>query len=482
MLANSTTNTALDVIAIIFVLNTFAIAFMVFRERRNSQSILIWSLAFYAVPIVSFVFYIFLGRGPSLTKKKKYLSKVLEDQRYYKILEESYSYFESTSAGLSNDTTDFIKFCTAYNKSPCCVYNDVEIFTDIALQYERMLADIQKAKHTVNVLYFIYRDSQIGRKLRDLLVKKAKEGVIVRLVVDDFGAWRTGKKFFKPIEEAGGEVIKFLSSHLKYFNRNINYRNHRKMVVIDGEIAYTGGANIGDEYANEGKIPWRDTHIRATGDIVAALNMRFLQDYAYATNKKVDLSTFIIKPHEVDKVLPMQLVSSGPDIAEQNLKQSYIKLIYGAKKRIWVQTPYYIPDDAFQDAVKSAINSGVDVRIMIPGVPDKKYVYYATKGYAAELVKMGAKVYMHPRFIHSKTLLVDDEVSSIGTFNLDIRSFKLHFELTNFMYGREFNKKMQEIFLADQEVSTQFDKEMVKNRTRGERFMECAMRIFSPLL
>ena len=178
----------------------------------------------------------------------------------------------------------------------------------------------------------------------------------------------------------------------------------------------------------------------------------------------------------------MQLVSDGPDTEAETLKQSYIKLIYAAKKRVWIQTPYYIPDDAFQGALEAAVNSGVDVRIMIPGVPDKKYVYYATKGYAAEIVKLGAKVYMHPKFIHSKTMLVDDEISSVGTFNIDMRSFKLHFELTDFIYDRKFNKEMQDIFLADQAQSTPFDKEAVKNRTKKERFMECVMRIFSPLL
>ena len=229
-------------------------------------------------------------------------------------------------------------------------------------------------------------------------------------------------------------------------------------------------------------MPWRDTHLRIVGDAVSALNLRFLQDYAYASDTKIDLSTFALKEHEVHNLLPAQVVSCGPDWAEQNLKQTYIKLIYMAKKRIWIQTPYYIPDEAFQGAIKSAINSGVDVRIMIPGVPDKKLVYYATKSYIADLVKAGAKVYFHPKFLHSKTMLIDDEISSIGTFNLDIRSFQLHFELTNFVYGREFGLTSKNIFLADQSISKQWTKQDVKNRTKRERFLEYIMRLFSPLL
>ena len=467
---------------VVYLLNLIAIIVMIFRERRKPQSILVWSLAFYALPIVAFVFYIFVGRGPRLSKKKKYLGKVLAGERYYKILEESYAHLESASVDLSNETRDFIKFCTKYNKSPCLAFNDMEVFTDIGMQYERMLEDIANAKQYINVLYFIYKDSKIGRRLRDVLVKKAKQGVIVRVLVDDIGSWRTGTRFFKPIQEAGGEVIQFLSSRLRYFNRNVNYRNHRKIVVVDGEVAYTGGANIGDEYANMGKLPWRDTHLRIVGDAVAALNLRFLQDYAYATNKKIDLATFSIKEHSVNNLLPVQVVSCGPDWSEQNLKQTYIKLIYMAKKRIWIQTPYYIPDEAFQGAIKSAINSGVDVRIMIPGVPDKKLVYYATKSYVADLVEAGAKVYFYPKFLHSKTMLIDDEISSIGTFNLDIRSFQLHFELTNFIYGREFGLTAKNIFLADQSVSKQWTRQDVNNRTRTEKFLEYIMRLFSPLL
>lgn len=467
---------------VVYLLNLIAIIVMIFRERRKPQSILVWSLAFYALPVVAFVFYIFIGRGPSFSKKKKYLGKVLANEKYYKILEESYATFENAPTDVSDDTKDFIKFCTKYNNSPCLIFNDMEVFTDIGMQYERMIEDISNAKQYVNVLYFIYKDSKIGRRLRDVLVKKAKQGVIVRVLVDDVGSWRTGTKFFKPVQEAGGEVVKFFSSRLKYFNRNVNYRNHRKIVVIDGEIAYTGGANIGDEYANMSKLPWRDTHLRVVGDAVSALNLRFLQDYAYATDRKIDLNTFSLKKHCVNNLLPMQVVSGGPDWKEQNLKQTYIKLIYMAKKRIWIQTPYYIPDEAFQGAIKSAINSGVDVRIMIPGIPDKKMVYYATKSYIADLVKAGAKVYLHPKFLHSKTMLIDDEISSIGTFNLDIRSFQLHFELTNFMYGREFGLTSQNIFLADQSVSRQWTKQDVKNRTKRERFLEYIMRLFSPLL
>ena len=172
MLAARTGVVIVEVIAAVFVLNTLAIAFMVFRERRNPQSIMIWSLAFYAVPIISFIFYVFIGRGPRLSKKKKLLSKVLEDEKYYEILEESYSYFESFTGWLSNDTADFIKFCTSYNKSPCCVYNDVEIYTDIQLQYDKMLEDISNAKHTVNLMYFIYKDSEIGRLFRGKVMSR----------------------------------------------------------------------------------------------------------------------------------------------------------------------------------------------------------------------------------------------------------------------------------------------------------------------
>jgi cardiolipin synthase len=309
-----------------------------------------------------------------------------------------------------------------------------------------MINDISNAKKTVNLLYFVYRKDVIGSKLLEVLAQKAKEGVKIKLIVDDIGSLWANRDFFKPLTESGGEVLRFLAGPWKYLNRNLNFRNHRKMIIIDNEIAYTGGANIGDEYMNQGEIPWRDTNMRVIGDAVALINLRFLQDYAYVANKDVSNLISDFGRHDVTKILPMQLISSGPDVVTEEIKQTYIKLIYGAKERIWIQTPYYIPDDSFADAVATAVRGGVDVRIMIPEIPDKKAVYYATKSYVSDMVKIGAKVYLYPAFMHSKTLIVDNEIASLGTFNIDIRSFKTDFEYDAYVRQRDCRKNGRYIY------------------------------------
>ncbi len=466
----------------LLIFNALTLLYMIYQERHNAYYILIWLFGLLLFPIMGFVFYILLGRGPRLNKRKRYLRKLKDDKVYHSVLQESFADFERLRDNNLDLALEMIKFNIRYNDSACGLFNRVKIYTDIEQQYEDMLADIAAAKESVSVQYFIYKKDHIGIRLRDLMVQKAKEGVKVRLLVDDVGSMLVKRNFFDALEEAGGEVSRFLSSRWGYFNRNINYRNHRKMVIIDRKYAYIGGANIGDEYANQTKRKWRDTHMRVEGDAVAFINLRFLQDYAFACKHSVDVEEFKFTPHNITDLLPMQLISSGPDTEREEIKQTYLKLIYSAKKRIWIQTPYFIPDDAFQDALLTAIKSGIDVRIMIPGIPDKKYVYYATLSYVYDLVKAGAKVYKYPAFLHSKTLLVDDQVSSLGTFNIDIRSFKLHFEATCLMYGTEITERMSDIFENDMKVSNMVTVEDVRLRKRSERMKEGVMRIISPLL
>jgi cardiolipin synthase len=403
------------------------------------------------------------------------------DVKLAKFLQRNIKEFNKTDFFGQNNVKDIVEFNAKYNLAPLSINNDVKIYTDIAEQYEDMINDISDAKKSVNILYFVYRKDIIGAKLLEILVQKAREGVKIKLIVDDIGSLWANRGFFKPLIDGGGEVLRFLAGPWKYLNRNLNFRNHRKMVIIDNEIAYTGGANIGDEYMNQGEIPWRDTHMKVTGDAVALINLRFLQDYAYIANKDVSNLISDFGKHEVTKILPMQLISSGPDVLTEEIKQTYIKLIYGAKERIWLQTPYYIPDDSFADAVATAVRGGVDVRIMIPEIPDKKAVYYATKSYVSDMVKIGAKVYLYPAFIHSKTLVVDNEIASLGTFNIDIRSFKLHFELTMLMYGKEIVSKMADIFMNDVNKSAIMDEGYLRIQSKTERLMQMVMRLFSPL-
>lgn len=466
---------------IVMVLDIVSIIFMIFKEQRKPYSIMIWSLVFFVLPLIGFVLYILIGKGPSLKKQKTFYLKMQSDAKLVKYLKNNLIDFQKLNFSQQQSLNDIVEFNVRYNLAPVALNNEIKIYTDIARQYDEMIADILNAKKSVNILYFIYKKDFIGTRLRDVLVQKARQGVNVKIIVDDIGSMWIDRKFFKPLTDNGGEVLRFLEGKWKYWNRNLNYRNHRKMVIIDDSIAYTGGANIGDEYMNRGNLPWRDTHIRVVGDGVALINLRFLQDYAYVTRKDVTNDVMNLPEHTVTNVLPMQLISSGPDVAGEQIKQTYIKMIYNAKKRIWIQSPYYIPDESFANAISTAIESGVDVRVMIPEYPDKKLVYYATKSYASDIVKLGAKVYFYPAFIHSKTLLIDEGICSIGTFNIDIRSFKLHFELTNLIYGRTITEQMSDIFINDVKKCSLMDIGYVNMQSKSEKFMQAVMRLFSPL-
>jgi len=466
---------------IIIFLDLLSITIMIFKEQKRPSSIMVWSLLFIVLPLAGFVLYIFIGKGPSLKKQRAFYLKMQKDKKLARFLDDNLNNFKNLNLLQQENINDIVEFNAKYNLAAVAIYNEVTIYTDIVKQYDDMVSDILKAKKSINVLYFIYKTDSIGTRLRDALITKAKEGINIKLIVDDIGSMGANTKFFKHLVENGGEVLRFLEGKWKYLNFNINYRNHRKMVVIDDSIAYTGGANIGDEYMNKGKLPWRDTHMKVIGDGVALINLRFLQDYSYVTHK--DVTHYVLsKPrNNVKNILPMQLISSGPDVANEEIKQTYIKLIYNAKKRIWIQSPYYIPDESFADAVSTAIKSGVDVRIMIPEIPDKRLVYYATKSYASDMAKLGAKVYFYPAFIHSKTLIVDDDICSLGTFNIDVRSFKLHFELTNLMYGNDITSKMADIFSADAQNSSMMDINYINMQSKHEKFMQAIMRLFSPI-
>ncbi len=280
---------------------------------------------------------------------------------------------------------------------------------------------------------------------------------------------------------------------MKIINFNLNYRNHRKIVVIDSKVGFIGGNNIGDEYL--GKDPkfgyWRDTHLKITGDSVKDLNIRFILDWRYTTKEDLDLDKYFenktvrLSNSDVCKNIGMQIVSSGPDSTElDEIKYGYIKMIQKAKKYIYIQTPYFILDKTLTDALKIACFSGVDVRIMIPSKPDHPFVYWASSSYAGELLKYGAKLfnYDHNAFLHAKTIVVDDCVCSIGTANFDIRSFELNFEINAFMYSSQVAKKQRAIFENDILKSKEITLDTYNSRSRYMRLKESISRLLSPIL
>ncbi len=323
----------------------------------------------------------------------------------------------------------------------------------------------------------------MGNRLIDLLAKKAGEGVKVRLMYDGLGSILTPRRLFNRLREVeGSEVQEFFPVRIFSLSK-INHRNHRKIVVIDGNIAYLGGMNVGDEYMNKSKrsLVWRDTHMRIEGEAAEYVMRCFAMDWEFSTGQELEVAQYE-SDGAVENAVPMQIVPSGPDSKEEEIKCGMIKMINCARKYVYIQTPYFVPDQAFLTAVTMAAHSGVDVRIMIPETPDKKYVYHTTMSYAGELLEAGVKVYLYPGFIHSKTIVSDDEVSTIGSANTDIRSFELLFELNAFMYGEYQATRCRSIFLKDQSVCTLLTNEMYENRGIMNIIKEGFFRLFSPIM
>lgn len=477
-----------DIPQFIAFLHFVAIITVLFRERKRADSTIAWVLTLLFLPVIGLLFYIFIGTARNFGVEKKFGKKQAADDDYKKVIKEQLDLIEHSEV---NDKAlasfrDMIMMNLKSGDSLYTTDNEVEILNGGKEKYKRLFEDIKNAKKHIHLMYYIFNDDKIGNKLVDLLCEKAKEGIEVRLIYDSFGNIKNSGKMFKRLKDAGGSVIKFIPNPVLNILR-VNYRNHRKIAVIDGYIGYLGGINIGDEYMglDPKKSPWRDTHIRIVGTSIVSLQFRFLSDWAYLTGESLgDESSiekfFVIHPTDGSKAV--QIVSSGPDKPGQQIKYGVLKMFNRAKKTLYIQTPYFIPDDSIKDALTMAIESGVDVRIMIPGIPDKKFVYHVTLSYVEELLNAGVRVYAYNGFLHSKMVVTDSAVTSIGSMNLDIRGFLLAFEVNGFIYDEEFSAECSEMFKNDILNCKEITLSEFKKRNVFRKIQESVYRILAPLM
>ena len=445
-----------------------------------------WILCFIAFPVIGPLLYIIFGLGLKSHTKKQYEQKFDQASKTDVRLNKQLN-FEDKSA-YNEKYADMINYMKVHGRSAIYDNNELQIFTKAEDKYNSVLKDIENARKNINLLYFIVRDDEIGNKIIDALIKKANEGVEVRFLYDGLGSILTNQKIFKKLKKAPNtHVAEFFPVKVFSFSK-INHRNHRKIIVIDGEIAYLGGMNIGEEYMGRGKpSPWRDTHIRICGEAVGQVQKYFLFDWEFSTGENLTqrFKEFFRTKTDVENTLPMQIVASGPESDAEEIKFGMLKMINNAKKYIYIQTPYFVPDPSFLTALRLASESGIDVRVMIPGIPDKKYVYHTTLSYVGELIESGVRVYSYPGFLHSKTMVCDDDVVTIGTTNIDTRSFVLHFEINAFIYDKETAKENKNIFINDIIGSTLITKELYEKRKKEHPIsymLDGFFRLFSPIM
>lgn len=494
---------ALDIILLSYVIISYVagiiVSINIILQNRDPAKTMAWLLIFILLPGIGLVIYAALGRNIRKRKifKTQKLATNIKENNLFKNMEPIEELVELEQRAINGN--DLIKD-TYYEgikkkvislllntgKFPFTTNNNVKVFIDGNEKFESLLKDIEQAKEHIHLEYFIIKNSEIGIKLKELLIKKANEGVSIKILYDDVGCWRFwfDRRFFQDMKDEGIEIVPFLPAKFPIIGGKINYRNHRKIAIIDGHIGYTGGINIGDEYMgkNEKFGYWRDTHIRIEGSSVYMLQMVFLIDWYYTTKKESFDERYFPKLNYMGNSM-IQVVATGPDSDWEAIHYAYFSAICNAKERVYIETPYFIPDESLLRALKSAALSGVDVIIIFPSIADHKIVHQASYSYFDDILRSGGKVYLYKKgFIHSKVVIIDDKISSIGSANMDLRSFMLNFEMNAFIYDKKIIKKITDDFFKDIENSEEIKLKDFENRPFIKKWVESVARLFSPIL
>ncbi|HWJ02126.1 MAG TPA: cardiolipin synthase [Verrucomicrobiae bacterium] len=453
-------------------------SFRVLLQNRDPAKTVIW-LVITATPVVGIIVYFFFGRSVQRYNKKARRSKLNEPGITQKSrLTKADSLLEDQ--GFTKQK--LVRLLLNNTAAPLTANNQATVLANGQKTFHALFAAMEQAKHHIHLEYYIFRQDRIGKELIELLTRKAKAGVEVRLLVDGWGS-RELKGIIEDLNKVGVETAWFLPLKLSFLSK-LNLRNHRKIVIVDGKIGFTGGLNIGDEYLSRSKQYgyWRDTFIKLEGDCVHTLQNIFLQDWKLATKRELHGRSYYPRLDNMGNKL-IQVAASGPDSGWESILQVFFAAAAGAKRSIYIQTPYFIPDDSTMMALKTAALSGLDVKLLCQGVPDHYLTFWASRSYYEDLLKAGVHVYQYMKgILHAKVLIVDGEIASVGSTNFDIRSFRLNFEINACVYDREFAQQLERDFSNDLAESREILLKEYGQRPLIVRFKESTCRLLSPLL
>lgn len=464
--------------------STLVIIAVILSENRNPVKSLAWVTVLLLFPVVGLILYIFFGRN---IKNQRMISR--RNRRKLRRGEKN-SHIKPKDLALTPEATALVNLGRSLSGAQLYQGNNVEIFTDGQSKFDRLIEDIAAARHSINLEYYIFNDDKTGRRVAEALIAKAKEGIPVRLIYDHVGSFSVRSRFFKMLRRSGIEAYPFFKVSFPRFGTKVNWRNHRKICVIDGSIAYLGGMNIADRYIDGGKFKhWRDTHVRVTGPIVNALQYSFAVDWNFMGRGLLDTDEFpeqITSQPLAANAIPnigMQLLTSGPMSQWSNIALAFHKAIANARRRVYLQTPYFLPDEALLKALQTAALAHVDVRILIPAKGDSWMLTRASASYISECLKAGIKIYLYKKgMLHSKMMIVDDEIVTIGSTNFDFRSFDYNFEANLFFYSKEMTARMLEIFKNDIADSERIQPAKWRRRPVWNKTAESIVRLLSPVL
>lgn len=463
----------------------FQIATILLLEYRNPSKAVAWLSVLFILPIIGFVMYYFLAKEYTHRKKvRRKGRRVIEEIRRAYTLRA-----KKADAGDAIHRSDIYKEHRLFGllsnipSSPLTSCNRVDVYRDAEGTYEAMLRAMETARSFIHLEFYIFRHDRIGRRFQEMMIRKAREGVQVRLLVDGIGSYQLSGEYVNELVRNGIEVHSFLPPLIAFFDKRINYRNHRKIVVIDGVVGFLGGINIGDEYlgADPKMGYWRDTHIRLEGESVYYLQHTFAKDWGFASGEPLTDSIYFPE-HACEGEDTVQIIASGPDDPLDAVLEVFFGAMAVARHRIYIATPYFIPDPSIGMALKTAAVSGVDVRIIMPGVPDAQIVHWASHSYVQELLQAGVRFYHYRKgFIHAKTLIIDRIMATVGTANMDMRSFFSNFEILAVLYDRDTIQRLEADFMADLHDSEEIVLAEFEKRSKVQRAKEKIARLLSPL-
>ncbi len=451
----------------------------VLMDNRQPAKTMAWMLVLMFIPFLGIILYIFFGQNTR--KERKIWQQSLDQLTKRSMLE----FVEQKDFNIPEEYRTISNLFMNQNLALPFKNNEVEIYTSGYDFFPSLLMEIGKAEHHIHIDTFIISDDPLGRIIADALIDKAKQGVEVRLIYDDVGSWRTPNSFFTRMRNEGIEVYAFMPVRFPAFTSRVNYRNHRKICVIDGEVGFIGGMNIARRYVQgTPKQSWRDTHVKLTGAAVYGLQRAFLVDWYFVSKVLITERSYYPEIIIGQNNSLVQVVTSSPTSLWPEIEQGYVRILTNAKHYVYMETPYFLPTDPILFAMRVAALSGVDVRLMIPYETDTKIVEWASRSYVIEASKAGVKILLYRKgFNHSKLLVSDDAMATIGSTNVDFRSFENDFEANAFFYDKKIALQVKEVFLADQKDSIDLDdvRRFIK-KPFLQRLWESFVRLLSPLL
>lgn len=470
-------------LSIFQTLTVITIGLAIFMQNRNPSSTLAWIMVLALLPGVGLILYFLLGQN--YFRRRKFDKKAEQDRLSYERIDRVGKLLPRDLSQFSPGQQRLLHLSQRLARTPFSMASRTQVLTNGEETFSTLLRELKKAKHHIHMEYYIYRADDIGRKIQKTLIAKARAGVEVRFMFDAVGSIGLPKTFINELREAGAKVGIYGEVRFLALSSRVNYRNHRKIVVVDGNIGFIGGLNVGDEYLSRSKTYgfWRDTHMLVKGEAVRSLQIIFLQDWQYVTGEKIMDPAYLSPELEQGCSGAVQIVPSGPDNESRALKNIFFAMITSAKKSVWLATPYFIPDEDIMTALRVAGMAGIDVRLLFPAKPDKRLPFLASHSYFPSLLEVGVKIYEYEKgFLHSKLLIIDGEVATVGTANMDMRSFHLNFEVNVLLLHDDSIEKMVKDFERDLLTTNLINKDEFMKKKFLVRMAESAARLLSPLL